>query len=688
MKNIIRSAIFVFAAAIFPAGQAQDMTTGASVQAPGNVSIDFQSEGMRLRLEEIAQTKNVIWAMDFIDSNTMIFTERPGRIGLLRLDNAEITFVEGAPEVYAMDSGGLFDILVDPDFEHNRWIYLTYIKKVGDDSVTAVARGKLRGNKLIEVRDLFVANNASADHAHWGSRIVMGRDRMLYFSVGDRHVPDSAQNLTSHGGKILRLKDDGGIPPDNPFAGREDAAPEIWSYGHRNPQGLTIHPDSHRLFEQEHGPTGGDEINIIKRGKNYGWPVITYGTDIWGGQQAAGTSEPGMEQPVKYYQPGIAPSGMTFYFGSRYPAWHGSLFNSTLRGHLNRLVLDHNDRIEEERLLNEWRERVRDVAQGPDELLYLATESGRIARIVPVQSDHTYKTDAGPFEVAVAGDVLLAFDELDKDLPLRVAYPLKPGPNPVIVFSHGGGCAKDTYSRLADHWASHGYVVIAPLHSDSRSLGFSFAGTDSDVILQVVYSRRLDMRHILDSLDTIEALVPELAGRLDRQRLVAAGHSMGGATAMAVTGLELKNNVTGVVNSFPEDRFDALLLIGDPGARGFMPDAPWRAVSVPTLIITGTNDRGARVDASRMQFDIANPAKIADTPNHYLFITGMDHYMGGLICRSDIDGEPDYDALAIARGVSTAFLDAYMKDNDAAGRFLRGEALPGLTDNRATLENR
>jgi glucose/arabinose dehydrogenase len=323
--------------------------------------------------------------MDFIDSNTMIFTERAGRIGLLRLDSHKITYIDGAPDVYAVGSGGLFDILVDPEFGKNRLIYLTYIKKVGDDSVTAVARGRLRANRLVEITDLFVANNASSDHAHWGSRIVMDRDRYLYFTSGDRHVPDNAQNLESHGGKVLRINDDGTVPRDNPFANRKNAAPEIWSYGHRNPQGLAIHPESGQLFEQEHGPTGGDEINIIEKGRNYGWPVITYGTNIWGGQKAGGTAKPGMQQPLKYYPASIAPSGMTFYFGARYPVWNGNLFSSTLTAHLNRLILDKNQVLKEKRLLNDWRERVRDVVQGPDELLYLATESGRIVRIVPVQ---------------------------------------------------------------------------------------------------------------------------------------------------------------------------------------------------------------------------------------------------------------------------------------------------------------
>jgi dienelactone hydrolase len=305
-----------------------------------------------------------------------------------------------------------------------------------------------------------------------------------------------------------------------------------------------------------------------------------------------------------------------------------------------------------------------------------------------VLADQAYKPEAGSFEVSVANDVMLAFDKLDKELPLRVAYPVKPGPSPVIVFSHGGGCEKDTYSRFADHWASHGYVVIQPLHSDSRSLGFSFAGMDPDVMMQVVYSRRLDMQHVIDSLDVIESLVPELSGRMDHDRLIASGHSMGGATAMAVSGLEMKNTVTGYVDKFAEDRFDALLLIGDPGTRGFMPEAPWRAISIPVLIVTGTNDRGQKIDESRMKFEVANTASIADSPNHYLFITDMDHYLGGLVCRTDIEGDPDYDALTIAFGVSTAFLDAYFHGDEESVRFLNGDALPALTGGRASLEIR
>ena len=354
-------------------------------QRPPAAAFGFASDGMNLYLEQVARTHTVIWAMDFIDAETMIFTERPGAIRLMQLEAWKFIDITGGPTVFQSDSGGLFDVLVDPAFAENRTLYFTYVKPVEAGSAIAVARGKLRGDEIVELQDLFVANNASDEHAHWGSRVVMDNDRHLFVTVGDRHVPDNAQNLKSHGGKVLRLNEDGTIPSDNPFVDREDALPEIWSYGHRNPQGLVIHAPTGQLFEQEHGPTGGDEINLIEPGENYGWPVISYGENIWGGQLASGTAKPGMQQPVKYYKPGIAPSGMTFYFGEQYPAWNGNLFNGTLRGHINRLVLDDNKVIREERLLKDFWDRVRDVAQGPDGLLYICTELGRISRFVPVQ---------------------------------------------------------------------------------------------------------------------------------------------------------------------------------------------------------------------------------------------------------------------------------------------------------------
>ncbi len=375
----LKNATYVFFLAISMLFQAQ------AEETPGTEPIFFQSEGMSLYLEEMARSESVIWAMDFIDTETMIFTERPGSIKLLHLDTRKISEVHGGPAVFRSASAGLFDVLVDPDFKKNQVVYFTYVKEVQDGSATAIARGRLQNNELIELQDLFVANNASSEHAHWGSRVVMDTDRHLYITVGDRHVPDNAQNLKSHGGKILRLTETGQIPTDNPFAGRIDAMPGIWSFGHRNPQGLVIHAVTGQLFEQEHGPTGGDEINVVEPGKNYGWPVITHGENIWGGQFAIGAAKDGMEQPIKYYKPGIAPSGMTFYFGKRYPAWNGDLFNGTLRGHINRLILEGNKVIREERLLTTSRDRIRDIVEGPDELLYLCTESGKISRIVPVR---------------------------------------------------------------------------------------------------------------------------------------------------------------------------------------------------------------------------------------------------------------------------------------------------------------
>jgi len=352
----------------------------------GTEPVSFQSDGMNLSLENVAQSENVIWAMDFVDSETMIYTERPGAIKLMRLDTWEVSEVTGGPEAFLTESAGLFDVMVDPDFEKNQTLYFTYVKAVGEKgSATAVAKGKLQDDEIVGLQDLFVANNASTEHAHWGSRIVMDDGRHLFFTVGDRHVPDNAQDLQSHGGKIIRLTESGGIPSDNPFVDRADALPEIWSYGHRNPQGLVIHGPTGQLFEQEHGPTGGDEINLIQPGQNYGWPVITYGENIWGGQLATGTEKDGMEQPIQYYKPGIAPSGMTFYFGKRFPAWNGDLFNGTLRGHINRLVIDGGKVVREERLLKDFWDRVRDIAQGPDGFLYIGTEGGKISRFVPAK---------------------------------------------------------------------------------------------------------------------------------------------------------------------------------------------------------------------------------------------------------------------------------------------------------------
>ena len=350
-------------------------------QRPPPAAFGFESDGMIMYLDEVARVDAVVWAMDFVDADTMIFTERPGRTKLLDLESGNLSVIDGGPVVFQSPSAGLFDVLVDPAFADNGLLYFTYVKPVDAGSATAVARGRLDGDEIVELDDLFIANNGSDEHAHWGSRVVIDEQRYLFVTIGDRHVPDNAQDLGSHGGKVIRIHDDGSVPDDNPFAGVPGALPEIWSFGHRNPQGLAVHPVTGVLFEQEHGPTGGDEINVIRSGRNYGWPVITHGENIWGGQLPQGTAKDGMEQPLLYFKPGLAPSGMTFYFGTRYPAWDGNLFSSTLRGHINRLIIENNKVVGEERLLRDFWDRVRDIVQGPDGLLYIATESGRIIRL-------------------------------------------------------------------------------------------------------------------------------------------------------------------------------------------------------------------------------------------------------------------------------------------------------------------
>jgi glucose/arabinose dehydrogenase/peroxiredoxin len=359
----------------------------------------FESEGMALVLEELTEIDDVVWAIDFIDADTMIFTIRGGDLALMDLATRETRLLDGVPEVLRIvfdalvdgggrfgpiASAGLFDVLVDPDFATNRMIYLAYVKPIGDGHALAVAKAKLEDDRLVGTEDIFIASNPSDAPGRWGARLAMDQDRYLYVAVGDRLSSDGAQDLSNHLGKILRLNDEGSAAAGNPFAGQANAAAEVWTYGHRNPQGLTLHPETGRLYESEHGPDGGDEINLIEQGKNYGWPVITRGVSREGESFGSGTEQPGMEQPLKYYVPGIAPSGLTFYTGDRYPAWRGNLFSGSLnRMHLNRLVLDGNSVTTEERLLTGWGERIREVTQGPDGLLYLATDSGKIVRIVP-----------------------------------------------------------------------------------------------------------------------------------------------------------------------------------------------------------------------------------------------------------------------------------------------------------------
>jgi hypothetical protein len=301
-----------------------------------------------------------------------------------------------------------------------------------------------------------------------------------------------------------------------------------------------------------------------------------------------------------------------------------------------------------------------------------------------------YKPDPGDYPVVVESLVQLAYPALDKNLFLRVTFPEPEGQYPVIIFSHGGRCSRDLYVDLADHWASHGYIVIQPAHLDSVSIEKPSLPRGVMLMKEASRTRPLDVIWIADSLGRIEELVPGLAGKIDAERLVAAGHSLGGGTAMTVTGLTLIDPNDDTLGDVVDERFDLLLLITNPGNNPMMPEDPWRVVAVPTFVATGTKDYSAL--AKRMKrgsgFRFPDDVSFADTPNHFLMIQDMDHYLGGLICRNDVDGPPDHDAVDIINGVSVAFLNAYLRDDPTAMEFLEGATVPGLTGNRGELDIR
>ncbi|WP_434130306.1 PQQ-dependent sugar dehydrogenase [Methylocaldum sp. GT1BB] len=345
----------------------------------------YESEGQPFSVEVIAQQEDVVWGFDFLPDGRIVFTERDGQLRILDPSTRSVQTVQGAPAVVQAGQGGLLDVRVHPEFDKNGWIYLTYSEKATHGMTTALGRGRLEGTELKDYRKLFSAFEPNGNNIHFGSRIEFDGAGKLFISVGDRNERHNAQDLRYHNGKILRLNEDGSAPVDNPFANNPDAKPEIWSYGHRNPQGLAKHPITGELWESEFGPRGGDEINVIRPGANYGWPVITYGREYWGPKIGEGTEKAGMEQPVAYYVPSISPSGIAFYFGDAFPRWKGNLFVANLSGqHLRRLVIDDNNKVvKQEELLNDLGVNFRHVRTGPEGFLYFSTDDGKIARLVP-----------------------------------------------------------------------------------------------------------------------------------------------------------------------------------------------------------------------------------------------------------------------------------------------------------------
>ncbi len=345
------------------------------------------SEQAAFRVVTLARGLDHPWGMTFLPGGGILITERTGQLRLFKDGKLQTKAIPGAPQVAARGQGGLLDVALHPDFAENRLVYLSYAGAGPDGAGTEVARARFDGNALDDLEVIFRAEPKTPGGAHYGSRLAFDRSGRLYISLGDRrNYMQEAQNPANHLGSIIRLEDDGAIPGDNPFLGVESIRPEIFSYGHRNVQGLALNPASGEVWAHEHGPRGGDEVNILKAGANYGWPAITYGVDYSGAIISDKTEAPGMEQPVVYWVPSIAPSGMAFYDGDLFPRWKGDLFVGALAGrHLRRLELAGGEVTGQEELLTGLRERIRDVRSGPDGYLYLLTDSrnGRLIRLEP-----------------------------------------------------------------------------------------------------------------------------------------------------------------------------------------------------------------------------------------------------------------------------------------------------------------
>jgi glucose/arabinose dehydrogenase len=338
------------------------------------------------QLREIASGLGVPWGMVFVAPDEILFTERQGSAGIVNIHSGQVRYISGIPPVIASGQGGLMDVAKAPDYKPGDWLYLTYSKPLDGQGSTTLARARLDGHALKNWQDLLVTRSRSKANVHYGSRIAFDDKGYIYFSIGDRGHRPNAQDLTTHAGSIIRLNRDGSVPTDNPFVDLHNALPEIWSYGHRNPQGLAWDSENKRLFSIEHGPRGGDEINLIQRGRNYGWPIISYGKEYWGPFAVGeGTHKKGMEQPIKVYTPSIAPGGLLYYTGDAFEDWQGDLFASALKlHHINRITLDSQGHaIAEERLFEALNERIRAIIQSQEGWIFFSTDSGRIYDITP-----------------------------------------------------------------------------------------------------------------------------------------------------------------------------------------------------------------------------------------------------------------------------------------------------------------
>ncbi len=327
---------------------------------------------------------DIPWGMEFLPDGSILITEKDGR--LIHFKNDNKTEISGFPDVYVRGQGGLLDVKLHPEYASNDWIYFTYGSSEGEGTGghTALIRAKIDGNQLVDIQHLYKGEGNTKKGQHWGSRIEFDNEGYLYFSIGDRGNRDvNPQDITRDGGKIYRLNDDGSIPEDNPFVNEENAKKAIYSFGHRNPQGMIKHPKTGDIWTHEHGPRGGDEINIIKKGKNYGWPVISYGINYSGTTFTDITEKEGMEKPLFYWVPSIAPCGMAFVNSDRYPDWNGSLLVGSLKfEYLERLIIKNKKVVKREKLFENLG-RFRNIKLAPDGYLYAGVEGIGIVKIIP-----------------------------------------------------------------------------------------------------------------------------------------------------------------------------------------------------------------------------------------------------------------------------------------------------------------
>lgn len=353
-----------------------------SIPSQSDAKKVYESAGEKFQMELLTQQKDVVWGFDFLDIDQIIFTERGGSLRVLSLKSKLVTDLRGVPQVNASGQGGLLDVRVHPTQKSK--IFLTYSEPSKNGATTALGVAIVEENSLKNFRKIFSAYEPSPKEVHYGSRIEFDGKGHLWISVGERNERFRAQSLKYHNGKIIRLNEDGSIPGDNPFVNNKEARPEIWSFGHRNPQGLARNFESNELWSTELGPKGGDELNLIRAGANYGWPIITYGREYSGFKIGEGSKKEGMEQPIAYWVPSISPSALAFYTGRVFSKWRGQIFIANLSGmHLRRLKLDGSKVLEQEELLKDQFMRMRNVRTGPDGLLYLSTDDGKIVRLIP-----------------------------------------------------------------------------------------------------------------------------------------------------------------------------------------------------------------------------------------------------------------------------------------------------------------